>query len=31
MLEQAEAAGVRKQDYTRESSVSPIPANALSC
>ena len=26
MLEQAEAAGVRKQDYTRESSVRPIPA-----
>src|SRR5438445_2505630 len=26
MLEEAEAAGVRKQDYTRKSSVSPIPA-----
>jgi len=25
MLEEAEAAGVRKQDYTRKSSVSPIP------
>ena len=23
---EAEAAGVRKQDYTRKSSVSPIPA-----
>src|SRR5437660_11042122 len=26
VLEEAEAAGVRKQDYTRKSSVSPIPA-----
>ena len=26
MVEEAEAAGVRKQDYTRKSSVSPIPA-----